>query len=169
VSGLVCVHFALRICVYATPSTTRELIASSIRQHGPYRQNIALAVLPTKSCSRELAAPRILVCSGKGRASGWKGSFRLLRSTAPPKPVRLSNQRRQPFCCQSLHHFNDLEERSGFRRHTIASARSLSVSDEEAFPSPAILSGAGRSGSRDARFEVSISQSMQGLKVKCPD
>jgi hypothetical protein len=34
----------------------------------------------------------------------------------------------------------------------------LSVCDEEAFPSPAILSGGGRSGSRDARFEVSISQ-----------
>jgi hypothetical protein len=51
-----------------------------------------------------------------------------------------------------------LEERSGFRRHTIASARSLSVCDEEAFPSPAILSGGDRSGSRDARFEVSISQ-----------
>jgi hypothetical protein len=34
----------------------------------------------------------------------------------------------------------------------------LSVSDEEAFPSPAILSSGGRSGSRDARFEVSISQ-----------
>src|SRR6267378_3743455 len=31
--------------------------------------------------------------------------------------------------CQ--HHSNDLEERSGFRRHTIASARSLSVCDEE--------------------------------------
>src|SRR5208283_3669501 len=50
-------------------------------------------------------------------------------------------------------HFNDLEERSGFRRQRIESASSLSVSGEDPFPSPAILSGGGRSGSRDARFE----------------
>ena len=54
-------------------------------------------------------------------------------------------------------HFNDLEERSKFRRPTIASASSLSVSGKEAFPSPVILSGGGRSGPGDARFEVSIS------------
>jgi hypothetical protein len=41
---------------------------------------------------------------------------------------------------------------------TIESASSLSVSRNEAFPSPTILSGGGRSGSQDARFEVSISQ-----------
>ncbi len=53
---------------------------------------------------------------------------------------------------------NDLEERSGVRRQTIESASSLSVSRNEVFPSPTILSGGGRSGSQDARFEVSISQ-----------
>jgi hypothetical protein len=51
------------------------------------------------------------------------------------------------------HHFNHVEERSGFRRPTIESASSLSVSGEQAFPSPVIFSAGGRSGSRDARFE----------------
>jgi hypothetical protein len=51
-----------------------------------------------------------------------------------------------------------LEEGSGVRRQTIESASSLSVSRNEAFPSPTILSGGGRSGSQDARFEVSIRQ-----------
>jgi hypothetical protein len=49
-------------------------------------------------------------------------------------------------------------ERSAVRRQTIEPASSLSVSRNEAFPSPTLLSGGGRSGSQDARFEVSISQ-----------
>ena len=56
------------------------------------------------------------------------------------------------------HYINHLEEGSGFRRQTIETASSLSVSRNDAFPSPTILSGGGRSGSQDARFEVSISQ-----------
>ena len=56
------------------------------------------------------------------------------------------------------HHFNHVEERSEFRPETVASASSLSISEEEAFPSSGILSGGGRSGSGDARFEGSISQ-----------
>ncbi|MBZ5572108.1 MAG: transposase [Acidobacteriia bacterium] len=50
-------------------------------------------------------------------------------------------------------HFNHLEERSGFRPQTIASASSLSLSGEAAFPSLGIVSGGGWSGSGDARFE----------------
>ena len=46
-----------------------------------------------------------------------------------------------------------MEERSGFRPATVASASSLSLSGERSFPSLGILSGGGRSGSGDARFE----------------
>ena len=56
------------------------------------------------------------------------------------------------------HHFNHLEERSEFRSTKLASASSLSLSGEPAFPSRVILCGGGRSGSGDARFERSISQ-----------
>src|ERR1035437_8782993 len=56
------------------------------------------------------------------------------------------------------HHFNHVEERSEFRRQTVASASSLSLSGEEGFPSSGILCDGGQSGSGDARFERSISQ-----------
>ena len=51
------------------------------------------------------------------------------------------------------HHFNHLEERSGVRRQTIASTSSLSISEEQAFPSLRFsLVVVGRV-LRDARFE----------------
>jgi hypothetical protein len=48
--------------------------------------------------------------------------------------------------------------KKGVDCQTIESASSLSVLQNETFASPTILSDGGRSGSRDARFEVSISQ-----------
>jgi len=48
------------------------------------------------------------------------------------------------------HYINHLEEGSGVQRQTIESASSLSVSRNEAFPSPTILSGGGWSGSLKA-------------------
>ena len=49
--------------------------------------------------------------------------------------------------------FNHLEERSGVRPPTITSTSSLSISEEQAFPSLRFSHGGGRSGSGDARFE----------------
>ena len=72
----------------------------------------------------------------------------LLEKGMRPAMARLTLARR---VCH--HHFNDMEERSEFRRPTIKSASSLSISAEQAFPSPVILSGGRRSGSGDARFE----------------
>ena len=51
------------------------------------------------------------------------------------------------------HYFNHLEERSGFRRQTITSASSLSISEESGFSISGDSLGGGRSGSGDARFE----------------
>jgi hypothetical protein len=52
------------------------------------------------------------------------------------------------------HHFNHLEERGEFRRPTIKSASNLSIAGVAGFPvSGDSLSGGGRSGSGDARFE----------------
>src|SRR5207253_137158 len=55
------------------------------------------------------------------------------------------------------HHSNHVEERSEFRPPTVAATSSLSIAEEE--PSiPRVPSASGRSVSRDARFEGSISQ-----------
>ena len=85
------------------------------------------------------AALRFLCCSGRERDAADDGAS-------------------HPGTKDGRHYFNHLEEGSGFRRQTIESASSLSVLRNETFPSPTILSDGGRSGSRDARFEVSISQ-----------
>jgi hypothetical protein len=74
----------LRLCDSLNYSRTHCIINSTTRTvQAEYRASGSAGQV----LQPELAAPRILVCSGKGRASGWKGSFRLLRSTAPPKPV----------------------------------------------------------------------------------
>src|ERR1017187_4444578 len=82
---------------------------------------------------------RFLCCSGRERDAADHGAS-------------------HPGTKDGRYYVNHLEEGSGVRRQTIESASSLSVSRNEAFPSPTILSGGGRSGSQDARFEVSISQ-----------
>jgi len=85
------------------------------------------------------AALRFLFCSGRERDAADDGAS-------------------HPGTKDGRHYIDHLEERSEFRRQTIESANSLSVSQNEAFPSPTIFSGGGQSGSRDARFEGSISQ-----------
>jgi len=55
------------------------------------------------------------------------------------------------------HHFNHVEERSEFRPQTVAATSSLSIA-EEAPSIRRVSSASGRSVSRDARFEGSISQ-----------
>ena len=61
-----------------------------------------------------------------------------------------------------------MEERSEFRRPTIKSASSLSISAEQAFPSPVILSGGRRSGSGDARFEGEYQSMSSALCASAP-
>jgi hypothetical protein len=91
-------------------------------------------------------------------ASSRPGPLRDFYVALVEKGMRPTMARLTPGTKDGRHYINHLEEGSGFRRQTIESASSLSVSRNEAFPSPTILSGGGRSGSRDARFEVSISQ-----------
>src|SRR5262249_26173634 len=65
-------------------------------------------------------------------------------------------------------HFNHMEERGGLRRQSIASASSLASLVEPAFPSPVILSGGGRSGSGDARFEGEYQSMSWALGAAAP-
>jgi len=59
-----------------------------------------------------------------------------------------------------------VEERSEFRPQTVAS--SLSISEEEAFSVPGALSGGGRSGSGDARFEGEYQSMRSALCASAP-
>jgi hypothetical protein len=79
-------------------------------------------------------------------------SVRFLRRSSGERDAA-DNGASHPGTKDCHHHFNHVEERSGFRRPASKSASSLSISGAAAFPSRAILSGGGRSSSGDARFE----------------
>src|ERR1700686_2692873 len=92
---------------------------------------------------------RFLCCSGRERDAADDGAS-------------------HPGTKDGRHYVNHLEERSGVRRQTIESASSLSVSRNDAFPSPMVLSGGGRSGSQDARVRGEYQSMRSALCASAP-